>query len=340
MNSFFETTRIFVVAGPGGVGKTTLSAAFGLALSERYRTLVLTVDPSKRLRQLLGVSGTGNQIEAVGTPHGKTLHVSCLDVETYFDRVVDRFAPNAAQAKVLKDNPLYQTMTSSLGGTQEYAAMERLWELAKDPTYEKIIIDTPPAQNAVDLLLAPGRLADLMEGPVFAWFAKRTRSGPIPWLQSGTRMAMALLQKVFGGEFLDQLGGFFRDMEGLRQGFLERHREIHRILRQPETGFILVSRATESRLEECKRFFDMLASQQIAPAKIVLNRVEPPAPKTSATPSESAWTNYLQKVEAAEATWLRAFEEKFPTSVQTVPMQRSEPENLDALTLLGRTLVD
>ena len=154
MRPDFKEKRVFMVGGPGGVGKTTLAAALGIQLaSAGFKTVVLTVDPARRLAQALGFEGFKTDLQKVDIPGvpDSTLYATMLDTQRYFDKIIHRFAKTEQQKERILNSPIYRTMVDSLGGTNEYAAMERLLEFAQDNRFEKIVVDTPPTQNAIDL---------------------------------------------------------------------------------------------------------------------------------------------------------------------------------------------
>src|SRR5688572_27054251 len=143
----WTNARVFVVCGAGGVGKTTLAASMAVALAEQgYRTLVLTVDPAKRLAQSLGLDTFESDVQKISLPFAPEAELmgSMLDSSRYFDRMMERFAKSEEQKQRILNHPLYRLTVNHLGGTQEYAAMERLLEFAEDPRFDKIVIDTPP----------------------------------------------------------------------------------------------------------------------------------------------------------------------------------------------------
>ena len=61
-------TKTLLVTGAGGVGKTTIAAACGvMAARSGLRTLVVTVDPARRLASALGIDNLGDEPQ----PHNK-----------------------------------------------------------------------------------------------------------------------------------------------------------------------------------------------------------------------------------------------------------------------------
>ena len=299
MNELMKNKSIFIVGGPGGVGKTTFASALGVQLATLgYRTLVLTVDPAKRLAQALGLDGFSSEIQAVPTESGvpPLLYASMLDSRRFIDRLIDRFAGSEQQRNRLKRNPLYRVMVESLAGTQEYAAMERLLDVVKDDRFDKIVLDTPPTENAIDLFTAPQRFADFMDQTIFRWFQSKPGAQKSLW-RSGTGFAMKGLQTLFGKEFMNSLGGFFSDLEGMQSGFRERNLAVLDLLRSDATCFLLVTTPTETRFLESVKFKGFLEAQRIPLSAVVLNRLEPSCPETWIRPDRLP-AEQAQKVEA------------------------------------------
>lgn len=348
MKENLETKRLFLVGGSGGVGKTTLAAALGVELARRgYRTVVLTVDPARRLAQSLGLSNFTNDLQPVDLTGveplaGKTgtLHASMLDTQRYFDKIIERFARSEAQKQKLMAHPLYRTTVDTLGGTHEYAAMERLLEFSLDARFDKVVVDTPPTQNAVDLLTAPQRLADFLDGSVLAWF--RDAGNPIQKLfRSGTRVAMKVLQKVMGGEFFASLSSFLEDLEGMESGFRDRNHEVMRLLRGEATGFLLVSYPSEVRFEESRAFADTLREKGIALSALFLNRLEPPPPTAGIPAGLEPLSLFLKEAFDVENHWVQRFTEAFSAvPVRRLTRRDADLHQLGALSSLGRELLE
>ena len=125
-------THIIVCCGSGGVGKTTTAAALGVRAAEAgRRTVVLTIDPARRLAQSLGLSELDNTpapIPGIDLSAGGSLDAMMLDMKRTFDEVVIAHS-DPVRAQAILDNPFYQALSSSFAGTQEYMAMEKLGQL-------------------------------------------------------------------------------------------------------------------------------------------------------------------------------------------------------------------
>src|SRR5256886_7102573 len=172
--------RIVVCCGSGGVGKTTTAAALALRAAEQHgrRTVVLTIDPARRLAQSLGLTALENtprQVKGVDAAGGE-LHAMMLDMKRTFDEVVLAHT-DPAKAEEIFANPFYQAMSSTFSGTQEYMAMEKLGQLRSRDAYDLIVVDTPPSRSALDFLDAPQRLARFLDGRMLRILLAPARAG-------------------------------------------------------------------------------------------------------------------------------------------------------------------
>lgn len=345
MNSLFEKKRIYLVGGPGGVGKTTLAASLGIAFAEAgYRTVVLTVDPARRLAQALGFENFQSELQKIPVKGTGELWASMLDTERYFDRVVEKFSTSPEQKKKVLSNPLYRTMVESLGGSHEYAAMERLLEFANDKSFDKVIIDTPPSDNARELFEAPQRLADFMDNSVLRWFQGGSKLY-MQFFRTGTKIAMGALKLIFGGEFLDSLGAFLSDLEGMQSGFQNRNLEVLEVLRQDSTAFLLVTVPSESRAADCDTFRLTLAEKKIPLARLILNRLEKPVPPslegvTGRQPELERVLAYQNALHQQQETWIRRIASMVSCPTVRIERQSGALHDVSALSELGRLLVD
>ena len=102
--------RVVVCCGPGGVGKTTVSATFALqAARAGRRACVVTVDPARRLADSLGVDSLPNTPTKVEGDWPGELHALMLDTKGTFDDLVQRYAKTPEQAESIQTNRLYRT---------------------------------------------------------------------------------------------------------------------------------------------------------------------------------------------------------------------------------------
>jgi len=273
--------RIVVCCGSGGVGKTTTAAALGLRAAERHgrRTVVLTIDPARRLAQSLGLTeldNTPRQVKGIDAEEsGGELHAMMLDMKRTFDEVVLAHT-DPARATEIFANPFYQAMSSTFSGTQEYMAMEKLSQLHARGEWDLIIVDTPPSRSALDFLDAPARLSRFLDGRMLRLLLAPARAGGRSMFSLVTAsfgMFSRVVQKVLGAQLLTDLSGFVAALDSMFGGFRQRAEETYRILQARETAFLLVAAPEPDAVREAAYFAGRLGEERMPLAGLVLNRV-------------------------------------------------------------------
>jgi len=268
--------RVVVCCGAGGVGKTTAAAAMALRAAEYGRTVVvLTIDPAKRLAQALGITDLGNTPQRVPLAPEVTgqLFAMMLDMRRTFDEMVVQYSgPDRAQA--ILDNQFYQTVATSLAGTQEYMAMEKLGQLLNEDRWDLVVVDTPPSRNALDFLDAPQRLGSFMDSRLW-----RLLLGPgrgIGRLVTGAvGLAMKALSTVLGSQMLGDAAAFVQSLDATFGGFREKADRTYALLKRRGTQFVVVSAAAPDALREASFFVDRLSEERMPLAGLILNRTHP-----------------------------------------------------------------
>lgn len=272
------SAQIVVCCGSGGVGKTSTSAAFGLALAQAgHRVALLTIDPARRLADSLNLGAIG------GTPTRVPLQNTTgncdalmLDVEETFETLIRRVATSADSADRILGNRYFQFASTRLGGVHEYMAAEKVRELALSQEYDWVVVDTPPARNALDFLRAPDRIAGLMDGGVVRWMAMpATRSG---WraLELGSEAVARVLRRLVGTGTISEIAEFFELFRDLWEGFHARSVELQKLLSSERTRFFLVTSPAPTARSEALFFLDQLAEFKVPFGGFIINRVEQP----------------------------------------------------------------
>jgi anion-transporting ArsA/GET3 family ATPase len=287
LSGLLPDRRIIVSAGPGGVGKTTVAASLAaLAARSGRRTLVATIDPAPRLADALGLPNLGpvpaplppESCLALGIPPG-ALHAARIDTALAFRRLVESEAPDPEMGRRLFDNPIYRQMTSTLTGSQEYAATVALHEFFVSGGYDLIVLDTPPTANALDFLDAPRRIKEAVTSPAISWFARSSGDGggrfSLRRLTSGGALVLQRLGKFVGSSFLDDLGAFLGDFQSVLGGFLRRAEAVEALLRRPDVGFLLVLAPELPAVDEALTFFERLRDASLRLDGFIANRVLP-----------------------------------------------------------------
>jgi len=279
LDDILQRHRIIICAGSGGVGKTTTAAAIAVraALSGR-RTMVLTIDPAKRLANALGIQTLGGINAAVkvkDVPHGM-LTAMMLDQKGAWDELVERHAPSREIRERILRNRFYQHLSQSFAGSQEYMAIEQLCELHSTGAYDLIVVDTPPTQHALDFLEAPQRIADFLDKGVIKWFVRPYFSASWATMRFVNRTVGFLfrrLEDATGISALVEVSDFFTSMSGLFEGFEQRVRRVYELLRSRDAAFVLVATPEEQVLSEAEYFCRKVHDLNMSLRAVVFNRV-------------------------------------------------------------------
>lgn len=285
LDQLIDERRVVVCVGSGGVGKTTTSAVIALHAALRgRRVLVLTIDPAKRLANSLGVSALDDSARAIplerfteiGLEPKGSLDAMMLDMKHAFDRLIDRHAPDAATRQRILDNRFYRYFSTSLAGTQEYSAMERLHELYLETDYELIVLDTPPTTHALDFLDAPNRLFEALDSKAFQWLAKPSLAAGklgLGLFSLGTSSVIKVLSRFTGSSFLEELSDFIGSFGDMWEGFKERAARTREILGGPDVAFFIITSPDALTLQEALFFHDRLREERLGVGGFVVNRV-------------------------------------------------------------------
>ena len=293
-------THIVVTCGSGGVGKTTTAAAMGLrAAAAGRRTVVLTIDPARRLAQSMGLTELDNTPRRVKDADGE-LFAMMLDMKRTFDEVVSAHS-TPERAEQIFANPFYQALSSSFAGTQEYMAMEKLSQLAETGEWDVIVVDTPPSRSALDFLDAPQRLGRFLDGRMIRLITMPARASGRAYLKvvtAGFTVFAKILSRILGGELLQDVSSFVAALETMFGGFRQRAEHTYALLKAPGTAFVVVAAPEPDALREASYFVDRLNSDGMPLAGLIVNRVHHCVAGLTARRAEAAADALAEKAEA------------------------------------------
>lgn len=363
--------RLVVCLGLGGVGKTTIGAALGVAAALGGANVdMMTIDPAARLLDALNLDPTSADLREVdlgklarsendGEPRarGQTLRPGRLralklDAKHTFDELVKRYAPSAQARDAILENRIYRGLSAALAGVAHYMAIERVLELCADPTASVIVLDTPPAAAALDFLDAPNRLLDLLNSRAIGLLGS-----PRTFARRGLRMvdlvARAVLRafdRLTGLHLLGDVQTFITSFAGMYGGFAERAERGRNLVRSTEATLVVVTTPTLERVQEALEFIQSLRKSGLEPSAVVVNRVTKELPGVRELERSGLPEPLRRKVEQnhAEYAALRSREGQglallrrelhAKTPLLFVTNLESEPSTLAELALLGRAL--
>jgi anion-transporting ArsA/GET3 family ATPase len=165
--------RVVVCVGGGGVGKTSVAAALGLAFARRGRTtLVVSIDPARRLAGAMGVPIAGQVTRAALPGADGRLFGLMPDPRRSLGALVEfLFAEDPAARDRVLSSGLYRGLADAAAGVPELVAMNLVVRATARGEFDAVVIDTAPSRHAIDFVTYPGKLAALLGGRVVAWLA-------------------------------------------------------------------------------------------------------------------------------------------------------------------------
>lgn len=331
-------SRTLLITGAGGVGKTTVAAGIGVVAARHgVRTLVVTVDPARRLASALGVDSIGNEPQ----PHRDEplLWSAMLDSGATWRAVAMRHAdPDVAER--LADNEFFNAAAEHFPASQSYAAADQAATFALARAWDLVVIDTPPAGGGIDFFAAPAQMADLVGGRLLRWIT----GGPLPgrrfFYNRAARPVLRVADTILGSDLLERVAEFLLDLRTTYDGVAQRGREIEAVMR--DSDILVVTTADPAPTGEAVRFYRELPGLASRPEAVIFNRVlpdhwvDPVIPK--GTPSEVSLCAKLWSMETLRQQDARAeFSARFGASVATIPWARTPPTDLDGLAALIKT---
>ena len=344
---------IIVCCGSGGVGKTTTSAAFALqAARGGRRACVITIDPARRLANSLGLDSLTNSPTLIPGDWPGELHAMMLDPKGTFDDLVERYADTPEQAEGILANRIYRSLAGSLSGTQEYMAMEKLFELVQDAAFDLIVVDTPPSRNALDFLDAPRRLTNFLGNRFFQAIMMPTRAS-LRVMGVAAKALLRTISKVAGTEIVRDAVTFFQAFDGMEEGFRTRAVHVRELLGRPSTAFVLVASPRPDSVDEAVHFADKLVESDLSATALIVNRVQPrfaDAGLLARLPDTPAGAGgaladlvgnlrgYTAASDREEAVYRDLVERVAPAPVTTVPLLNTDVHDLDGLATIADLL--
>ncbi len=322
--------------------------------------LVCTIDPARRLANALGLEALGNaesrisdeRLAAAGIRAQAPMFAMMLDMKRTWDDLIEKLAPADKRERIL-NNRFYQSLSTALAGSQEYIAMEKLWELRTQRDYQLIVLDTPPTAHALDFLDAPNRVLDFLDHEAAKWLLTPALAAGklgLKLFNLGGSYVARQIAKFTGVETLQALADFMLAISGLNEEFRQRAHQTRALLASDETAFVLVTTAAIERLDEAVHFHTLLRQNEMGVAAVIANRVHPPVP-------DECWSAAAKLVPPLRAKVERTLEENdilasqdqlgvdrlrelvHPTPIIEVPRFPLDVHDLEALWRTGAYLL-
>ncbi len=256
--------NLVIFAGKGGVGKTTCSSATALALSKAGRkTLLVTVDPAKRLSDSLDIDVGFEEL-----PIQPNLTAMMLDPEAVIKEHLKREVPGLS----VTEHPMFRYVTNYMPGLNELMAIGKLNDLRREGKYDVIVVDTAPTGHALSFLWAPKTIQELMsERSVLKWALK----GYAVWQQLSSTAKK--VQNVFKKKDDRSSGPPEIDFEKIFSDIENEATRIREFLTDPNySALVLVTLAERMPVEETIDLYEQVEGDLgMNVTHIVVNKMQP-----------------------------------------------------------------
>lgn len=253
-----ELKSFEIFCGTGGVGKTTLAAARALNLSQMgHRVLLITIDPAKRLKDLLGLSGEHIGEVTPVTIGDINLHALLMSSEKTIQHMANKY-----QTPDLANNRIIKILAKPYGGMNEILSMVEVQMQFDTGNYDVIVLDTPPGAHFLDFLDSLDKIRSFFNQnfvEIFNYLSQKTGSagkkimsfGLINRLVSGgVRKLLGYLQNVTGADFIDDFIEAIQIIYKSREAFLRGLHLQDKLKSRSECNWFLVTSVEQGKVQE------------------------------------------------------------------------------------------
>lgn len=284
--------NVYILLGTGGVGKTSMAAGLAASMAlKNKKTLVITIDPSQRLKTTLNIQNEPGNQSILPEVFQDYLYASLLHSKQIFDDFIRRGLKNELLADKLLNNKLYQQLSTTLNGSQEFTALEKLLIEVESQNWDVIILDTPPAGHAIDFLRAPQKLNRLLDDRIAKWFRSPANGGSLigSILQFGTKNLLKALERLTGSEFMHELSDFFSQIQLWQNQLSSRLGKVQQLLHDSSTQFLLVTGYDHAKIKESLALLKTIRQEGFKLNKVIINRARPYWATLHPAPMQRDW---------------------------------------------------
>lgn len=288
-----RSPRLTICVGGGGVGKTTTSSALALAMARQgQNTLVITVDPARRLADALGVDvGQATTVTRFDERAGERLFAKMPDPRSSMADFTTWLFEDPAQRQRFQQNPAYRELADSLAGVHELLTIGLLQTEIDSGAFDEVVLDTAPSRHALAFLTYPSRLLELLEAKALAWLSALSttggdeRRGFFAW---GRQKVEGVFGKIIGVSGVMNLSAMFAELVSVRGRWADLARRTDGMLRDARTRYLVIGAPTGAALADIEYLLGALDRRKLRPSAVVLNRAE-----REASPAVSGTTALL-----------------------------------------------
>ena len=299
--------KLIIFGGKGGVGKTSCAIATALALSEKYKTLLISTDPAHSVSDCLEQQ-IGYKVVAVeGTTNLSAIEVVADEALSVFVTEHQKELKKLLETSTNLDNEdIEEMLTLSIPGIDEVMSFKTIIDFIEQGGYEKYVVDTAPTGHVLRLISSPKLLDE--------------------WIKVAARMRWKYRYMItsFSGSYQPDAVDTF--LLGLKKMV----KRIENILRDnSRCEFIPVCIPEAMAIMETGRLLSILGTSEITAKHIIVNNV-----------MDSDGCDFCDRRKAGQLPYLNNIHETFSNlKIIEIPLFPEEIKGINALQKLKTFLV-
>jgi len=252
------TKSFEIFCGTGGVGKTTLATSRALSqASTGLRVLLITIDPARRLKDILGLTNESvGQVTPVVMDNIK-LDALLMSPEKTIQRMAAQYnTPELASNRIVK------ILSKPYGGMNEILSLVEVQMQFDSGKYDVIVLDTPPGAHFLDFLEGIGKIRSFFDQSfveIFSYIGTKTASvGKSIFsfniinrvISGGLRKLLSYLQKVTDAKFIEDFIQAVEIIYKSKEAFLKGLSLQDRLKSKSECNWFLVTSVEQGKAQE------------------------------------------------------------------------------------------
>lgn len=263
-----------IFCGTGGVGKTTLATSRAIYLaSQGKKVLLMTIDPSKRLKQVLGIQHHKEPTSVRQDPRLENyLFALLVDPSTTMERISQEHHLSSHE-----ENFILKALTKPFGGMNEIFALEELSYRYAQKEFDYYILDTAPGGHFIDFLRSSQKLRKFFDRKYIELFKvlKREKGNQAFFtkiISSGVDKLFSYLEQVTAKSFIHAFIDAIQTFHLTRESFEKAWKIQDQLIQENKLSWYLVTSAEQSKVYEALELYEKSKAEFHRPGTLLINR--------------------------------------------------------------------
>jgi anion-transporting ArsA/GET3 family ATPase len=308
--------KVYLILGSGGVGKTTVAASLGLALAEKQRGALFTVDPSLRLCQTLGLEKLSLKPSVLCEGN---LEAYGLEVHDGLTMILEKVIKDPKRVQKIIQHRLFNIIEGNISHLEHFLAMDKVVELVEREDLDFLVVDTPPHDQAFEFFETPKVLSNFLDKA----FLRILLDPNLPEDGIFTRLLGRALQEgwklfrsLLGEGFWEELSVLLQDLMPLRERLVFASERMNRLLHDSQTQALLVSVPESNPLRVAQGLsVDWKNKLGVNVGSLILNRSFPENINIPVILKDTLfYQKWLTQNKLTQGEWFQSFEKVYRLS--------------------------